>query len=113
MPAKVAGANRCAELKRAKDHEQHPGNHVNQGENRMVGKHLIEGCKLSGSGVRDNWRRVTVEDDGRENCDSADGDRNPNHREKNDGAPQHSSEANPRFHTSYYVEPIGSLSAAG
>src|SRR5258708_30687330 len=100
MPAKVASTNRRAELQRTKDHEEQPGKNMNQGENRVASKHLIECCKLSGSGARDNWRRVTVEDGGRENCDSADGDRNPNHREKNDRPPEPSPEANPRFHTS-------------
>src|SRR6267142_2370607 len=111
MPAKVSGANRRAELQRTKDHEEQPGKNMNQGENRMPRKHLIEGCKLSGSGVRDYRRRsVKVEGNRNEDDDSADGDRNPNHREKNDRAPQRSSEANPRFHTLYYVEPVRSLS---
>src|SRR5258707_1154274 len=106
MPAKVAGANRCAELKRAKDHEQHPGNHVNQGENRMAGKHLIECCELCGSGVGDKRRRsVKVEGNRNEDGDSASGDCYANHRQKNDRAPKCSSESSSGFHTWYYAEP--------
>jgi len=73
---------------------------VNQGENRMAGKHLIEYCELCGSGVGDKRRRsVKVEGNRNEDGDSASGDGYANHRQKNDRAPKCSSESSSGFHT--------------
>ena len=98
MPAKVPSANSLAELLRAKNHEKESRHDVNQRQERMPGKNLIEGDELCGSGIgRDRWR-ITMKRNWIQDGYSASGYRDSNHREKNSRAPHHSPETNSWLH---------------
>ena len=105
MPAEVPGANRSVELQWAEDHEEKSRNNVNQCENGVAGKHLIERYELCGSRVGCNrWRRISVYHNRKKHRGPAGSDGNPKHSKKDDCAPDKASETNSWLHARYYAE---------